>query len=104
MSPPADGGAIWPSPGSDDDRCWFARHPRRSYRIRPAFPDEVADTVTGGWTIVRQIAPGVRVRACVALDHDDPDDSEANARRLFEQVCEIDEARQIVHAVERLAR
>jgi hypothetical protein len=104
MSPPADSGAIWSSPGSDDDRRWFEQHPRRSYLLRPAFPDEVADTVTGGWTIVRQIAPGIRVRAVVVLDHDDPDDGEVNARRLFKQVCEIDEARQIVHAVERLAR
>jgi hypothetical protein len=104
MSPPADGGAIWSSPGSDDDRSWFACHPRRSYRLRPAFPDEVADIVAGGWTIVRQIAPGVRVRACVILDHDDPDDGEANARRLFKQIYKIDRARRIVRAIERLAR
>ncbi len=104
MSPPADGGAIWSSPGSDEDRRWFARHPRRSYRLRPAFADEAPDGVTGGWTIVRQIAPGVRVRACVTLDHDDPDDGEANARRLFEQIREVDAARRIVQAVEGLVR
>src|SRR6266700_6907889 len=93
----------WPSPGSDDDRAWFARHPRRSYRIRRSYPDEAPDHRRLGWTIVRQVAPGLRARAVVELNTDTPpDEGEANARRLFEQAASVGEVRRIVAAVEEL--
>jgi hypothetical protein len=48
-----------------DDRKWFAAHPARCHRARPPFPGELA---ASGWDatatliVVRQVAPGQRVR------------------------------------------
>jgi hypothetical protein len=95
---------VWPSPGSDDDRAWFERHPRRSYRLRRSYPDEAPDDLILGWVIVRQIAPGLRLRAVVGLNTDTPRDDEENARRLFEQATGGGEARLILRAVEETAR
>jgi hypothetical protein len=94
----------WPALRSDDDRAWFRRYPGRSYRVRQAYPDEAPDHLTGVWVIVRQVTPGLRVRAVVGLDTDArPDENEANARRLFEQAAGIGDARKIIRAVEGLA-
>jgi hypothetical protein len=63
----------------DPDRQWFAAHPRRTHRLRAAMPH---DAVLGdGFThvLVRQLAPGRRIRLPViftgprprGLEHDD---------------------------------
>jgi hypothetical protein len=74
----------------ETDRRYFAKHTGRSYRLRPASPSEVevlrvlsGPHVTAlpghlAWfTAVRQIAPGVRVRAWAAIvpfgGHDPPE-------------------------------
>jgi hypothetical protein len=50
-----------------DDRRWFARHSDRSHRLRRAHPGEwPVDARNAEWTIVRQVAPGNRVRFPIA--------------------------------------
>jgi hypothetical protein len=73
----------FPSPGSDDDRAWFLKHPERSYRVRPAMGDEAPDTLTGMWTLVHQVAPGQRLRIVVGLNTATPRDDEEGAASLF---------------------
>ena len=92
-----------PSPGSDDDRRWFRQNPDRNHRVRRALLDEAPDNAGPGWVIVRQVAPGLRMRAVVDLDTDRPVDDEANARQLFERLLECPEMRLIHAQVERMA-
>jgi len=103
MTAPADR-VVWPSPGSDNDREWFRKHPKRSYRLRSALPEEVPDHRTGLWVIVRQVAPGLRVRAIVNLKIDDPKDDEATARRLFDELARHKPSGRIIAAAEKLGR
>lgn len=57
-----------------------------------------------GWVIVRQIRPGVRLRAVVDLDTEAPGEDEANVRRLWGQVERHPGARPIILQVEELGR
>jgi hypothetical protein len=60
------------------DRNWFRSHRKRSYRLRRPFPDELF--LVGEdfrpppgwevWIVVRQLAPGMRVRDSVCLHPD----------------------------------
>jgi hypothetical protein len=79
----------------DSDRRFFDQHPSRSYRLRPAFPPEVEVLAVLNepkqidlppnwiWFVaVRQILPGVRVRAFGAMaprGGDDPPEAECRA-------------------------
>ncbi len=70
----------------DADRRFFAQHPERIYRVRRSFRAEVeqaAITLGCQWpvrgcgaffTIVRQIAPGLRARAFFLAHRDHPTD------------------------------
>jgi len=79
----------------DADRRFFGRHASRSYRLRPAFPPEVEllavlnepkqFDLPPNWiwfVAVRQLLPGVRVRAFGAMaprGGDDPPETECRA-------------------------
>lgn len=78
-------------PWMRDDRDWFKQNPTRSHRMRMPFPGELDGVkIPAGRTViilVRQVAPGQRIRAVL-----DPDiillpgslDDEAAAHALFE--------------------
>src|SRR5271165_2786347 len=74
---------------TDGDRRFFERHKRRNHRLRPAAQIEIEQNeiiedhrweLPRGWawfTIVQQIAPGLRVRVFIELpETTDPDISE----------------------------
>jgi hypothetical protein len=59
------------TPWKLDDAAWFARNQHRSHRVRPIFPgeDEPLPSAAPGTvhvTIVRQVAPGQRLRMFIA--------------------------------------
>lgn len=89
----SDGYRAWKA----DDLRWFQRNPRRSHRMRPSAPGEIADSPFKGvfipkqlgiYSIIRQVDPANRVRALfvhnplVAV----PDD-EAVIHALFDHVA-----------------
>lgn len=45
---------------SEDDRAWFAKCSRRSYRIRPAYLGEFPPNTGDLLAVVRQVRPGLR--------------------------------------------
>jgi hypothetical protein len=53
---------------TQDDARWFKKHAGRMYRIRRRFPGEPSEAAPSrqGWTIVKQLAPGVRTRMFIA--------------------------------------
>ncbi len=80
----------------DSDRRFFVRHTSRSYRLRPAFPPEVEVLAVLNepkqfdlppnwiWFVaVRQVLPGVRVRAFGAMAPRGGDDPPEAACRAF---------------------
>jgi hypothetical protein len=78
-------------PWSRADRDWFAQNPTRTHRLRRVFPGEWP--TEGGFThvVVRQGAPGERVRLPFKLTerlalHDDVPEAEAWA--LFDLIAE----------------
>ena len=78
-----------------DDRRWFARNPKRSHRIRRAAPDEFAPyphPAPDGWeaaTVVRQYAPGARLRVPFSVGRFDTwPAGEAAVHALFEMILE----------------
>jgi hypothetical protein len=44
------------------DREWFRSRPYRSHRLRRATPDELPGLSAEAYIVVRQVAPGVRMR------------------------------------------
>jgi hypothetical protein len=44
------------------DKEWFRSHPHRSHRIRPAVAGEMPGANAETYIVVRQLAPGVRMR------------------------------------------
>lgn len=96
----------FPSPASDDDRAWFIRHPKRQYRLRAAYPEEIPDNVPrppAGWRIcVHQLRPGIRFRApVVALFLAREDASEAEARAVFQSLTNDGEMQRVIAEVVR---
>jgi hypothetical protein len=80
------------SAASHSDRVWFAQSPHRSHRLRPAMSDElfalgVPDNAMTVWIVVRQIAPGVRVRFAFTPPSAPPD-AETVAHALFDAIAE----------------
>jgi hypothetical protein len=87
---------VWAS-----DRTFFAQHPRRRFRVRPAFDIEIEDFVRHAsynpppapadwchWIIMQQVAPGVRFRWPFMARHDLPIDvSEQTVRSIWKQIC-----------------
>lgn len=71
---------------TENDREWFAANPERSYRVRLLVAGEIACPRVAGdglWYVaVRQIRPGVRVRAAGYL-YAPPHDEELDAEALF---------------------
>lgn len=63
------------STASRDDAAWFMAHPNRTHRVREAFVDELPGPVTKmiARVVVRQVAPGRRVRRWVVGDAPIPD-------------------------------
>jgi len=83
----------------EGDRLFFTRHRRRNHRLRQAGRIEIEHgAIIGGagmeppsgkrwFTIVRQIVPGVRFRAIVALpETTDPDMSEPECEKIFDRL------------------
>lgn len=72
---------------SDDDRDWFAQNPGRLHRVRHSFTGEWPE---GPHTVVRQMAPGYRLRLPCLITGVDVDEKfdvdEKLASRLFEAV------------------
>lgn len=92
-----------------DDAAWFAAHPRRTHRLRLAFPDELdgfikldpdlpevmkrAGAGARIFTCVRQIESGARVRIPSVWSKGAPlPDSEAFAHALFDYLIRPDAA------------
>ena len=72
------------------DAAWFAAHPQRSHRIRPAMARELPgldDDVADVWICIRQAAPGLRFRS-VFTDYGTPLDSEAFGHAMFDTLAE----------------
>ena len=80
-----------------EDSCYAARNPKRNHWVRRAhfgeIPVEVPalSSTTGRWfTAVRQIGPGLRVRAFFEQDkHFDTDLTEAQAAWVFRHVSGV---------------
>jgi hypothetical protein len=76
------------SPWVRDDRAWFATHPGRSHRVRPAFPGETGNPPSddrAAWVAVRQIAPGQTAAIGFTGPKDVPiPDDEAVAHATFD--------------------
>jgi hypothetical protein len=72
------------------DGDWFRTHPGRSHRVRRALPQEFLSSSEGkSYIVVRQLVPGVRMRASlstlVALPDEDPPEPVAHAIFDFAQ-------------------
>ncbi len=52
---------------SRHDSIWFAKRPGKQFRFRPARRGEIPGASTGDWIVVRQLAPGARVRLAVQM-------------------------------------
>ncbi|MBV9825863.1 MAG: hypothetical protein JO001_09330 [Alphaproteobacteria bacterium] len=77
---------------SDGDAAWFAAHPDRSHRLRPAIINELpgisaADVAAGTWIAIRQLMPGFRIRTVFTPPSPPPDD-ESIAHALFDLAIE----------------
>lgn len=82
------------------DRIFFEQHPRRSFRIRPAWDVEIEDfarhaviqrTLPAGlcwWVAVHQVHRGFRMRFPLAAPHHFPTEvPEADARHVWNRRC-----------------
>lgn len=82
------------------DRTFFEQHPRRQFRVRPAWDVEIEDFARAGailrtlpdglcwWVVVHQIQPGYRTRFPLPAPHHFPTEvPEADARRVWNQRC-----------------
>jgi hypothetical protein len=82
------------------DRAFFREHPKRRFRLRPAWTAEIEDFARHGaiwrelpdglmwWVIVHQLTPGVRMRLPLSAPHHFPTEvSEADARHVWRQRC-----------------
>jgi hypothetical protein len=82
------------------DRTFFDQHPRRQFRVRPAFAVEIEDFARHGaiqrtlpeelcwWTVVHQIRPGIRMRFPLAAPHHFPTEvPEGQARNVWAGRC-----------------
>ena len=83
---------------TEGDRLFFMRHRRRNHRLRQADRIEIEHgaIVAGAgmeppsgkrwFTIVKQLAPGLRVRGLIALpETTDPDMLEPECERIFDR-------------------
>lgn len=78
------------------DAEWFARHPHRRHRIRPALrgefgPGNDPEVPPGAraYVVVRQLSRGMRVRLAFTM-RAEPSGREAVARTLFNLIMEGD--------------
>jgi hypothetical protein len=73
------------------DAAWFEAHPRRSHRLRPGIPHELprltADMAAGSWFVVRQVAPGMRIKA-IFTPPGPPPDVEEIGHAMFDLIGE----------------
>jgi hypothetical protein len=70
------------------DKEWFRSHPHRTHRIRRAIPGEMLGVSAGMYIVVRQVAPGLRMRGFVEPNGPLPADEapEHIAHALFDLV------------------
>jgi hypothetical protein len=86
------------TPWLDDDRKWFAKNPRRNFRLREAHPLErielgITDTRPWVWNgvIVNQIVPGARTRTLFASYSGAPENTDKKAIEII-TICNANEA------------
>jgi hypothetical protein len=85
---------------TEGDRRFFIRHKHRNHRLRQAGQIEIEqkEIIAGraiepprglAWfTLVKQLAPGMRVRMVIALPETaGPDFSEPECKRIFNRLC-----------------
>jgi len=75
------------------DTAWFAANPNRSHHLRPALAYEIPlltpDLAAEAWFVVRQVAPGKRVKT-VFMPPDPPlPDREEIGHALFDLIGEL---------------
>jgi hypothetical protein len=83
----------------ESDRQFFGQHPRRRFRLRPAWDIEIQHFARHGgggpqvpaghcwWMLVRLVKPHVRMRFAFTAKHDlPPETSERDARRIWRRV------------------
>jgi hypothetical protein len=99
------------------DRAFFDQHPRRQFRVRPAFDVEIEDFARHGaiertlpeelcwWVTVHQIRPGIRMRFPLAAPHHFPTEvSEITARDVWAKRCPSEWKRKVRDIKHRLAK
>jgi hypothetical protein len=93
-----------PTPWSENDREWFEAHPDRSHRLRRAYLDEFPEKVEHA--VVRQLAPGQRVRVGLTVPPLLPQDEapEAAAWAIFDVVAESTQKNREAETTEIFAR
>ena len=94
---------------SNSDRQYFGDNPQRQFRLRPAWPAEISiEELLNGparlgsrhYILVKQVAPGIRMRAHIAvLDELDAPD-EAACRTLWNR-CYVGDCAKKVAKIER---
>ncbi len=52
---------------SRHDSAWFSKRPGKQFRFRPARRGEAPQAQADNWIVVRQLAPGARVRLAVRM-------------------------------------
>jgi len=78
---------------TDEDKNWFAANPHRRYRLRAPLISEMlmwnGDVTFAAAVLVKQIQPGLRMRASINFDR--PlclaSTDERSAKRLWKQLC-----------------
>jgi hypothetical protein len=74
-----------PAPWQTVDKDWFAAHPMRSYRLRPAMRDEAVNGCP--WVAVRQVRRGLRIRDGFSPNGPFVPDDEATAKAVFDRIA-----------------
>jgi hypothetical protein len=98
------------SPWKEDDAAWFAAHPERSHRMRPAIPGEFAHIEQElqyppehhkFQTLVRQVEVGKRIRTPFCRDmRTEIPDLEPIVHAIFDMVSKKSETTRVVSVAE----
>ena len=78
------------------DRTFFQQHPRRNFRLRPAFTVEIEQLASDEllpegfcwWVVIKQIEPGIRCRWPFGAPHSLPTEVSENTARDMWSIIE----------------
>ena len=74
------------------DAEWFEAHPGRTYYVRRFIKGEMGPETTGSWIVMRQIAPGIRMRLGFGIVDEggffDAAQTDTGAKLLFDMALE----------------